>query len=214
MICFENRQTYKRNTQDEQRQKMLILASASKSRKEILTNAGLDFVVDVVKVNEEEIKETAMLPTTEIALKLAVEKAKPVSEKNKDAFVIGADQILELNGKLFSKPADLTQARKQLKKMRGKTHTLVNGLAVMKNGEVLWSMHAGVRVTFRDFSDNFLENYLQKSGQDLLKTVGGYYIEGLGAQLVEKIDGDYFSVLGLPLLPLLGFLRSQGIIEK
>ena len=193
---------------------MLVLASESKSRYEILKNAGLEFKTCPARIDEESVRGAPHESTSDIALDLAVQKAETVCALYPDAFVIGADQILELDGKLFSKPENMTDARKQLKKMRGKTHTLINGLAVAKNGEVLWSMHAGVRVQIRDFSDNFLELYLQKCGESLLKTVGAYYIEGEGAQLIEKIDGDYFAVLGLPLLPLLDFLRSVGEIEK
>lgn len=193
---------------------MLILASQSKSRKSILQSAGLCFTTVFADIDEQSVKQKDDLTAQDIALELAVKKAKTVSEKYPDAYVIGADQILELDGKLFSKPSDMNQARKQLKKMRGKTHMLINGLAVVKNGDVLWSLNAGVKVTMRDYSDNFLESYLQKIGQKACDSVGAYYIEELGSQLIEKIDGDYFSVLGLPLLPLLSFLRSQGEIEK
>lgn len=212
MVCCRSCHIYPHNAQ--KGNEMLILASESKSRFDILKNAGLEFEARPAFINEADLKASNDMSTSEMALKLAVEKAKFVAKDFPNAFVIGADQILELDGKLFSKPADITMARKQLKKMRGKTHTLINGLAVVKNNEVLWSMHAGVRVKIRDFSDNFLETYLQKCGDSLLKTVGAYYIEGVGAQLIEKLDGDYFSVLGLPLLPLLDFLRTQGIIEK
>jgi len=191
---------------------MLILASQSKGRRDVLAGAGVDFKVVPADIDEDAVKQKQVTDAADIALELAVEKAKAVSTANPAAYVIGADQILELDGKLFSKPADMTQARKQLKKMRGKTHTLINGVAVVLNGEVLWSMKAGVKVTMRDFSDNFLEEYLQKAGESVLSTVGAYFIEGDGAQLIEKIDGDYFSVLGLPLLPLLAFLRTRGEI--
>ena len=191
---------------------MLILASQSKGRRDVLAGAGVNFKVVPADIDEDAVKQKQVTDAADVALELAVEKAKAVSTANPTAYVIGADQILELDGKLFSKPADMTQARKQLKKMRGKTHTLINGVAVVLNGEVLWSMKAGVKVTMRDFSDNFLEEYLQKAGESVLSTVGAYFIEGDGAQLIEKIDGDYFSVLGLPLLPLLAFLRTRGEI--
>ncbi len=196
---------------------MLILASQSKSRQELLDAAGVDFTSVSAQIDEEAIKsEMRALNASakETSMRLAVEKAMAVSEKYPSAYVIGADQILDLNGEWFSKPENLSIAHKHLKKLRNKTHLLVNGAAVVKNQKVIWCENSVVQVSMRDFSDNFLDEYLAEAGEEVCDSVGAYYLEDLGAQLVKSVEGDFFSVLGLPLLPLLECLRSCGELKK
>lgn len=196
---------------------MLILASTSKSRQDLLDAAGVEFKCVSAGIDEEAIKtemRAAGCDSKQASLKLATEKATAVSKKHPKAFVIGADQILDMNGEWFSKPADLSIAHKHLKKLRDKTHLLVNGTAVVRGGKLVWFDNSVVKVTMRDFSDNFLDDYLAQAGEDVCHSVGAYYLEDLGAQLVKSFEGDYFSILGLPLLPLLDCLRQCGELKK
>lgn len=192
---------------------MLILASKSKSRRRLLEAAGVGFTAVSADIDEDEIKRTEP-DGCRAALKLAAKKAETVSEKHSGAFVIGADQILEFEGKCFSKPLNMAEAAAQLCAMRGKTHSLINGVAVVKDGKTVWSTNTAVKVSLRNFSDDFLNYYLKTAGEDVCSSVGAYYLEELGAQLVERVDGDYFSVLGLPILPLFEFLRTCGELRK
>ena len=196
---------------------MLILASKSKSRQDLLDAAGGEFKSVSAGIDEDAVKRDMRergQDSRQTSLRLATQKAMVVSEKYPNAFVIGADQILDLNGEWFSKPADLNIAHKHLKKLRNKSHLLVNGTAVVKNGRLVWFDNSVVKVTMRDFSDNFLDDYLAEAGDDVCNSVGAYYMEDLGAQLVASYEGDYFSVLGLPLLPLLDCLRTCGELKK
>lgn len=192
---------------------MLILASQSKSRGRLLSAAGVEFETIPADIDEAAVK-SAEPDGFKASRRLAVEKAMKVSALQPEAHVIGADQIMELEGRSFSKPADKAEAREHLKQMRGKTHHLINGAAVVRGGEVLWSVNTAVHVTMRDFSDSFLESYLEKAGPEVCRSVGAYYLEELGSQLIDKIEGDYFSVLGLPMLPLFDFLRSCGEMKQ
>ena len=192
---------------------MLILASQSKSRGRLLAAAGVEFETIPADIDEDAVKNTEP-DCFKASRRLAHEKAVKVSALYPEAYVIGADQIMELEGRPFSKPADKAEAREHLKKMRGKTHRLINGVAVVRNTELLWSVNTAVHVTMRNFSDGFLEEYLEKAGPDGCRSVGAYYLEELGSQLIEKVEGDYFSVLGLPLLPLFDFLRSCGEMKQ
>lgn len=196
---------------------MLILASQSKSRQDMLDAAGVDFTSISADVDENAIKNemrAAGETSKATSMRLAVAKAMDVSAKYPRAYVIGADQILDLKGEWFSKPKDLSLAYKHLKKLRNKTHLLVNGAAIVKNKKVIWCENSIVKVTMRDFSDNFLDYYLNEAGEDVCHSVGAYYLEDMGSQLVKSVEGDFFSVLGLPLLPLLDALRSFGILQK
>lgn len=196
---------------------MLILASKSKSRQDLLDAAGVEFKSVSAGIDEDAVKRDMRergQDSRQTSLRLATQKAMVVSEKYPNAFVIGADQILDLNGEWFSKPADLNIAHKHLKKLRNKSHLLVNGTAVVKKGRLVWFDNSVVKVTMRDFSDNFLDDYLAEAGDDVCNSVGAYYMEDLGAQLVASYEGDYFSVLGLPLLPLLDCLRTCGELKK
>lgn len=193
----------------------LILASASISRKRLLADAGITAETDPADIDESVIKQECRKnnrPSAECAARLAEAKARAVAARHRDDFVIGADQMLDCNGEWFDKPGDVAEAREQLQKLRGRTHELVTAATIVRNNEQLWQAIARPRVTMRAFSDAFLDNYLESVGDRVLKTVGCYELERLGAQLMEKVEGDYFAILGLPLLPLMHFLRGAGAL--
>ncbi|MCW9034542.1 MAG: Maf family protein [Rhodospirillales bacterium] len=195
----------------------LVLASASKARSRLLLGCGLSFTIDPANIDESIVKEkykASGKTAGEAALRLAQEKAVAVSKKKPDMMVIGADQILYCQQNWFDKPGSPEGLREQLRTLRGKIHQLVCGLCVAYNGEVVWTHRDATQMTMRDFSDEFLDDYVESVGYLVEGSVGGYHLEGLGVQLFEKIEGDYFTILGLPLLPLLDFLRDQGILEK
>jgi septum formation protein len=148
----------------------------------------------------------------EIAEELAKRKALHVS-RDRGGLVIGADQTLEFEGAVYDKPEDEARAREQLERLRGRTHSLHAAVAVARDGEILWAQSDTARLTMRAFSDRFLNAYLERQGEALLATVGAYRLEGEGVQLFEAIDGDYFSILGLPLMGLLKILRREGALE-
>lgn len=193
----------------------LILASASEGRARILRAAGVPFEVEPAHVDEEMAKEALLAEGADhaaIADALAELKAMRVSSKRADALVLGADQVGSFEGVLLSKCESMQEAADLLRRMRGKTHELISALVLAKNGATIWRHTARARLTMRNFGDAFLADYLAREGAILLKDVGCYRIEGLGVQLFEKIDGDYFSIQGLPLVPLLAALRTQGEI--
>ena len=192
----------------------IILASKSAARREVLTGAGVPFEVKVAGVDEDSVK-TALLAQgsgpRDIADALAELKAIRVSQKA-PGFVIGSDQTLEFEGRLYDKAADLAEARARLKAMRGKPHKLHSAVVVAKDGAPIWREIVSATLTMRDFSDDFLEAYLAAEGEQALGSVGVYRLEGPGAQLFAKIEGDYFSILGLPLMGLLDLLRRHGAL--
>lgn len=191
----------------------LVLASGSAIRCRMLEAAGLDFEVMPAHVDEEMIKASLRaegLRPRDQAEALAELKALSVSQRM-SGFVIGADQMLALEGQTLDKPKDMAEARDHLRRMRGKAHELLCAAVVAREGVVLWRRVDTPKLKMRDFSDEFLDDYLARGGEPLLHSVGAYQLEGLGAQLFERVEGDYFSVLGLPLLPLLAFLREHGI---
>lgn len=192
----------------------LILASGSRARADMLRAAGLRF--DTVKpaVDEEEVKHSlraAKAPGAVIAETLAELKAQRVSSRHAASYVIGADQVLECDGKSFDKPASRADALGQLQELRGKSHELISAAVVVKDGLRLWHHTDRATLSVRPCSDEFLARYLDAMGDSIMTTVGGYEIEGLGAQLFSSTRGDHFTILGLPLLPLLGFLRDAGV---
>lgn len=192
----------------------IILASASKIRQQILINAGVEFSVEISNVDEAFIKSVSgKKPVSDITLALAIAKARVVSNLQADALVIGADQILECEGILFDKPTGRVGAMHHLKTMRGKTHRLITSVCVVRRGDVLWQFTDEVYLTMRDLSDNFIERYLDLAGESALLSVGAYQIENRGSQLFTSVKGDFFSIMGLPLLPLLEFLRKQKVLE-
>ena len=190
----------------------IVLASASSARRALLRSAGLSFRADVAAVDEAEVKAGYRREgrnVADLALALAELKALRVSGRYPEALVIGADQILVCGDVWFDKPPDLDHARAQLIALRGRTHSLVTAVVTVRDGIRLWHCLETPRLTMRDFSDDFLDRYLNLTGEDVLVSVGAYRLEGIGIQLFTKLEGDYFSILGLPLIPLLSHLRIQ-----
>jgi len=178
----------------------------------MLNNAGIDHIVDPADIDETPLQADARLAPRDIAVRLACEKAAHVSLRHRDAYVIGADQVLAFGDRLLTKPGNPDGVRTQLKTLRGKSHTLISAVAVARNGEVLWTHSDAATLQMRDFSDEFLGDYVAQVGDVVAGSVGGYHLEGLGAQLFARVNGDHFTVLGLPLIALLNFLRSEDVI--
>jgi septum formation protein len=194
----------------------IVLASTSDIRRRLLESAGIAVRSVSPRVDESAIKralgQMAGADVRKRAHALAAAKAEAVSVDDPAAVVIGADQILILDDRPFDKPRDLKQAATQLSLLRGNTHRLITAVAVARGGAVVWNDCAVAKLTMRHFSDEFLAGYLASVGEDALTSVGAYKLEGRGVQLFDRIDGDYFSILGLPLLPLLSFLRREGCL--
>lgn len=192
----------------------VVLASASAVRARLLREAGLTFTIAPARIDEAEVK-LAMReePVEAVAEMLALLKAQSVSRRYPDALVIGADQILACDGARYDKPADMAEARAQLTALRGRTHDLIGCAVVMREGVRLWHHADQAALTMRPFTDAFLDFYLAAAGAEVLASVGAYRLEGLGAQLFARIRGDYFTILGLPLLPLLDFLRAREVLK-
>ena len=195
----------------------LILASGSAARAAMLANAGVPHEIRVADVDEDAAKRRLLAECADVravAEALAELKAMHVSMNSSDALVLGADQVLAFEGSLLSKAKSMGEARDVLLQLRGKTHELLSAAALAKAGAMVWK-HVGRAVLhMRNFSDKFLDEYLASEGEDLLKGVGCYRIEGSGVQLFERIEGDNFTIMGLPLLPLLAALREQGVIAS
>jgi len=196
----------------------LILASGSPYRRKMLEAAGLSFHVVPADVDEAALKRGLAAQTPKpipatIADALARAKAESVSVRHPDATVIGADQILALGDELLDKPGDLAAARVQLERLRGKTHRLISAVVVAEAGKVLWTHIDEAVLTMRPFSREFIDRYVAQAGPGLCQIVGAYEIEGPGVQLFERLEGDHFTIIGLPLVPLLAELRSRGVID-
>ncbi len=195
----------------------IILASASNIRASLLENAGLIFDRIPANVDERQIEEPLLSNGVDpkiIAAELSVAKAKEVSVRNYGAYVVGADQILAFERKRLVKPEDLSVAREQLESFSGKSHALHSAACVVKDGEVIWEGISTAILHVRELSADFLDWYIKRTGSEILSSVGAYQLEAEGVQLFEKIEGDYFTVLGLPLLSLLSFLREIGVLKK
>ncbi len=195
----------------------LVLASASASRAAMLRQAGLDFEIRPARVDEEEIKlslKAEGATPRQVAEALAELKAQRASRDDSDSFIIGADQMLACEGLWYDKPADMAQARAQLQALRGKTHELTSAVVVARGGSIIWRHIDTAKLTMRDFSDGFLDAYLARAGEAVLSSVGCYQFEGLGVQLFSRIQGDVFTILGMPLLPLLDILRENRVLRQ
>jgi len=194
----------------------LILASGSAIRAQILSDAGLTYEVISKPVDEAAVKESMLAEGSrlrDIADALAEAKALRVS-RTEPGFVIGADQIMVMDETLFDKPPTIEAARERLKEMRGKTHKLMGAVVVCENGQAVWRHLSVTKLTVREFSDAFLDQYIEMEGESLTRSVGAYRFEGPGAHLFSKVEGDFFSILGLPLLPLLDYLRTRGVVPS
>ena len=195
----------------------LILASGSSTRAKMLRDAGVEIEILKPNVDEDELKASCRAEgadAVETAVALAEMKALAVSRKMMGRLVLGADQMLECEGVWFDKPADATAARAQLDALRGRRHHLVSAAVLGVDGRRIWHHVDTAEITMRDFSDAFLDAYLTRAGADVTASVGAYQLEGLGAQLMARVRGDFFTVLGLPLLPVLAALRAHGMLPE
>ncbi|WP_430471628.1 Maf family protein [Thalassospira lucentensis] len=194
----------------------LILASSSKTRHAMLKNAGVDCDAIASMIDEEGYKQSMKAEganAAQAAETLAEMKALRMYRQQPDGIVIAADQMLECNGIWFDKPKDRDNTRAQLLALRGKTHQLVSAAVIYKEGSRIWGTIDTAHLTMRNFTEEWLDWYLDAAGNDIFDCVGGYQLEGIGAQLFTEVRGDYFTVLGLPLLPLIGFLRDHGVLK-
>lgn len=191
----------------------LILASQSRARQALLANAGIPIEAIPADIDERAIQKVSGLSAPgEIATLLAREKALSVSARAPDRFVVGADQTLALGDRLFSKPGGRAQAAAQLRSLAGHVHELHSAIAVARDGKIVQSDLSVARMTMRKLGENEISAYLDEAGEAVTTSVGAYQIEGPGVHLFERIEGDYFTILGLPLLPLLAFLRGAGLL--
>jgi septum formation protein len=195
--------------------KSLVLASQSEVRRRILAAAGIPVEVRPAPIDERAIEARSGLRTAnDVARVLAGAKAHTVAAQMPGRLVLGADQTLTLGEQRFSKPATREAARGQLRELAGKTHQLHSAIAVVRDGVLLFETLASASLTMRPLSDAFLDRYLNAVGDDVTKSVGGYQLENVGAHLFDRVEGDYFAVLGLPLLPLLDYLRRDGFVAS
>lgn len=191
---------------------VLILASGSATRARLLTSAGVPHVVKSPNIDEAHLKDALRaenVPTVDAAAALASAKAARI--RDCDALVLGADQILECDGRWFDKPVSLADAKTHLLALAGKMHILATAAVVIRNGEEIWRGVSSPRIQMREFDSIFIDHYLKKMGDRVTETVGGYEMEGLGPQLFKSISGDPYAIQGLPLIELIGFLRSHGM---
>lgn len=193
----------------------LFLASQSLARARLLRAAGVPFEQVAAAIDEETVKDAMtgdQATPAEIADALAELKAIKGTLRQRGALVIGCDQVLACDGKIYSKPRSLAEARAQLLSLRGRRHELLTAAVIARDGRAIWRHLDRARLLMRDFSEHFLDDYLAAMGEAATASVGGYEVEGLGAQLFAQIDGDHFSIQGLPLLPVLAILREHGVL--
>jgi len=191
----------------------LILASQSRARQMLLQNAGIAFEVKPAAIDERALQQSSGLSApADIAALLAREKAVTVSMQAPDRYVVGADQTLALDNRLFNKPSGHGQAAEQLRALAGRTHELNSAIAVTRGGKIMFAHVAVARMSMRSVTDAEIEAYLNRAGEAVTSSVGAYQLEELGVHLFERIEGDHFTILGLPLLPLLAFLRSEKLL--
>lgn len=197
--------------------KTLVLASASKARFAMLSRAGVNVRQEPARVDEQTIKESMQsegYSPRDIADALAETKTARAVSKNPGDLVLGADQILVSDSQIFDKPKDASQAKEQLLTLRGKSHRLISAVVLMRDQSVTFRHISQAKLTVRYFTEEFLDAYLAQEGEEIFQCVGAYRLEGMGAQLFDRIDGDYFTILGLPLLPVLAHLRIQGYLTQ
>ena len=195
----------------------LILASSSAARAKMLRDAGVMIETTIPAIDESEVKASLRhdgAPASKVAEILAEMKAQRIAARARGRLVLGSDQMLECDGAWFDKPASRDDARKQLQFLRGKSHSLITSAVLVRDETRLWHTTDRAELRMRAFSDDFLNWYLNQVGDDVLRSVGAYQLEWLGAQLFERVTGDYFTILGLPLLPVLGILREHGMVMR
>jgi septum formation protein len=193
--------------------KPLILASQSRARQDLLANAGIAFEAVPAAIDERAVeRQSGLSSPDDVAARLAREKALFISARHPGRYVIGADQTLALGARRFSKPADRAGAAEHLRALAGQTHALHSAVAVARDGEVLFADVATAQMTMRPLAETTIDAYLDQAGTAALSSVGAYQLEGLGIHLFERIEGDHFTILGLPLLPLLEFLRRERLL--
>ncbi|MBF0394002.1 MAG: Maf family protein [Alphaproteobacteria bacterium] len=194
-----------------------VLASGSVTRRDMLQRAGVPVLVDPARIDEAALRDSLLAEGADAARAaeaLAEVKALQVSARHPGALVLGADQMLDCEGTWVEKPADRAAARAQLLALRGRRHTLISAVVAVRDGQRVWHAVERARLTMRPFGEDFLDAYLERAGDDVLSSVGAYRIEELGIQLFARIEGDHATILGLPLLPLLDFLRDNGVIGR
>ncbi len=194
----------------------IILASSSQTRQQLLLAAGLTFTHAPARIDEESIRaslEADGAKPLDIADLLAEMKARKLAEKHFDALVLGCDQVLDFKGKSWGKPDSQEDAVHQLSQLRGQTHQLLSAIVVYHQGEPVWRHVGKARLTMHAFSDGWLAGYVSRNWDSIRHSAGCYLLEGEGVRLFSNVEGDYFTILGLPLLPLLGYLRTRGFIE-
>ncbi|HEV8389060.1 MAG TPA: Maf family nucleotide pyrophosphatase [Dongiaceae bacterium] len=195
----------------------LVLASGSKTRARMLRGAGVAIEIAIPAIDEPELMASlnaSGATTSRVAEVLAEMKAQRIAPRFPGRFVLGCDQMLECDGMWLDKPTDRAHARDQLQMLRGKSHSLVTSAVLVRDEERLWHVTERADMRMRDFSDEFLDQYLEQAGDDILRSVGAYQLEGIGAQLFQRVSGDFFTILGLPLLPVLAILREHGIVPR
>lgn len=195
----------------------LVLASASASRKKLLTAAGVAFIADPADLDEDALLAELRgrgADAVKVACEMAGQKALFVSRRHPGRLVLGGDSVIAFGGAFLGKCASMAQARALLHKLSSKEHLLVSAAALARDGDLLWTHASPCRMSVRSLSHKFLDDYVAQEGPAILSSVGCYHFEGRGAQLFDKVEGDYFSVLGLPLLPVLAELRKEGVLEQ
>jgi len=195
----------------------LVLASGSGIRRQILENAGVSFEVSLPRVDEDAVRQSLLAEgasARDIADALAELKARKVSTRMPGALVLGCDQVLSFDGQIMAKPTSREQAEQQLRQLRGAGHQLLSAAVICEDGQPIWRFVGTVRLQMRDFSDSYLTTYLDRNWPDISNSVGGYKLESEGVRLFNRVDGDYFTVLGMPLLELLSYLTLRGDLQK
>ena len=195
----------------------LVLASGSGIRRQMLENAGVSFEVSLPRVDEDAVRQSLLAEgasARDIADALAELKARKVSTRMPGALVLGCDQVLSFDGQIMAKPTSREQAEQQLRQLRGAGHQLLSAAVICEDGQPIWRFVGTVRLQMRDFSDSYLTTYLDRNWPDISNSVGGYKLESEGVRLFNHVDGDYFTVLGMPLLEILSYLTLRGDLQK